>query len=47
MISPEPPRPSRGRRLSKREAALRRVSPVFVFGQATTAAYKALSRRAG
>jgi hypothetical protein len=48
IISPEPARVSRGpRRLSKRSAALRRVSPVFVFGQATTAAYKALARRAG
>jgi hypothetical protein len=48
MMSPEPPRvPRGGRRLSKRGAALRRVSSVSVFGRATTAAYKALSRRAG
>jgi hypothetical protein len=48
LISPEPPRVGgRRERLSKRSAALRRVSPVFVFGQATTAAYKALTRRAG
>jgi hypothetical protein len=48
LISPEPPRLPRGaRRLSKRGAALRRVSSVSVFGRATTAAYRALSRRAG
>lgn len=48
MMSPEPPRVPRGaRRLSKRRAALRRVSSVSVFGRATTAAYRALSRRAG
>jgi len=48
FISPEPPRAPRGpRRLSKRGAALRRLSSVSVFGRATTAAYRALSRRAG
>jgi hypothetical protein len=48
MISPEPPRRPRGlRRLSKGGVALRGVSSVAVFGQATAAAYQALSRRAG
>ncbi|MFN2565552.1 MAG: hypothetical protein ABR499_11170 [Gemmatimonadaceae bacterium] len=48
LISPEPPRRPRGaRRRSKRAVALRRVSSVAVFGKATAAAYKALSRRVG
>ena len=48
MMSPEPPRVPRGsRRLTKRGAALRRVSSVSIFGRATTAAYKALAKRAG
>ena len=48
LMSPEPPRRPRGlRRLSARGVAMRRVSSVAVFGRATTAAYRALSRRAG
>jgi hypothetical protein len=47
LISPEPRVPRGLRRLSKRRAALRHVSSISVFGQATTAAYRALSRRAG
>ncbi|MFN2566550.1 MAG: hypothetical protein ABR499_16250 [Gemmatimonadaceae bacterium] len=48
LLSPEPPRRSRRtRRLSARDAAMRRVSSVSVFGTATAAAYQALSRRVG
>jgi hypothetical protein len=48
LISPEPTRVRRRPgRLSKGGIALRRVSSVAVFGQATTAAYRALARRAG
>ena len=45
LMVPEPPR--RARPLSGRATAVRRVSPGAVFGTATTAAYNALSRRAG
>jgi hypothetical protein len=47
LISPEPPRSRGVRRRSRRSPALRAVSSVSVFGTATAAAYKALSRRAG
>lgn len=48
LISPEPPRRSRTtRRRSNRSTAMRAVSSVSVFGTATAAAYKALSRRVG
>jgi hypothetical protein len=48
LISREPERVTRAaRRVSKRNAALRGMSSVSLFGQATTAAYRALSRRAG
>jgi hypothetical protein len=48
LISPEPRRRLRGvKRDSKRGAVVRHVSSVAIFGQATAAAYKALSRRTG
>ena len=48
IISPEPRRRPRGsRRRSNRMTALRAVSSVSVFGTATAAAYRALSRRVG
>jgi hypothetical protein len=48
LISPEPPRrPHSARRYTARAAAMQRVSSVSVFGKATAAAYRALSRRAG
>lgn len=48
LISPEPrPRPRGARRRSTRLTALRAVSSVSVFGTATAAAYRALSRRVG
>ena len=48
LISPEPRRQPRGtRRSSNRLGAMRAVSSVSVFGTATAAAYKALSRRVG
>lgn len=46
LVSREPPRPRRG--IKRRSArAARAVSSIAVFGTATAAAYKALSRRAG
>ena len=48
LISPEPPpRPRSARRYTGRAAAMQRVSSVSIFGKATAAAYRALSRRAG
>lgn len=48
LLSPEPRRHPRGvRRRSKRLTAIRAVSSVSVFGTATAAAYRALSRRVG
>jgi hypothetical protein len=47
LISPEPRRPRGARRRSPRLGAMRAVSSVSVFGTATAAAYKALSRRVG
>jgi hypothetical protein len=48
VISPEPRRQPRGaRRRSTRLTAMRAVSSVSVFGTATAAAYRALSRRVG
>jgi hypothetical protein len=47
LISPEPRRRQRGARRSSRLTALRAVSSVSVFGTATAAAYRALSRRVG
>jgi hypothetical protein len=48
LISPEPRRrPRDARRRSTRLRAMRAVSSVSVFGTATAAAYRALSRRVG
>jgi hypothetical protein len=48
LISPEPPRRSRGAgRRARRSRTVRAVSSLSVFGTATAAAYRALSRRAG
>jgi hypothetical protein len=48
LISPEPRRRPRGaRRRSTRLTAIRAVSSVSLFGTATAAAYRALSRRVG
>jgi hypothetical protein len=48
LVSPEPRRRARGtRRRSRRLTAMRTVSSGSVFGTATAAAYRALSRRVG